>query len=184
MKMYNNDTVFENSNRPDRHSPMSQRILALALIAIPCLMIIFGLFIDALITSIITTNLAYVVLAIPAALILLSRSLFKRNSSRLRIASRWTLRPYEESLAGLDERERQVIDQAYRMSYRIIALVGWLAIAGVFANTYIWHLTYQPGQIGVFFILLGIIDLLSYLPTAIVVWKEEAQPALHVTPHI
>lgn len=175
MKLQNNDTVFEFSKTPDSHSPMSQRILALALIAIPCLMIVFGLFIDTLIASSIPdTNLAYLVLGIPpAVLILLSRSLLKSNSSHLRIASRWTLKSYEESIAGLDERERQVIDQAYRMSYRIIALVCWLAVTGVFANICIWHLTYYPGPIGIFSIMMGIIDLVSYLPTAIVVWKEE-----------
>ena len=177
MKLHNNETVFDNSNTPDRHSPMSQRILAFALIAIPCLMIVFGLFVDTLIPSSFTdNNLAYLVLipVIPIVLILLSRSLLKKShSSRLRMASRWTLKSYQESITGLDERERQVIDQAYRTSYRIIALAGWLAMAGIFANIALWHLTYHPGQIGIIFILFGIIDLVSYLPTAVVVWKEE-----------
>ena len=170
--MPNNDTVFDNSNTSDRHSLMSQQILALALIVIPCLMIVFGLFIDMLIASS-NTNLVYLALVIPTVLILLNRSLLKSNSSHIRIASRWTLKSYKESIAGLDERERQVIDQAYRMSYRTIALVCWLAIAAAFANISIWHLTYHPGQLGIFFIMFGIIDLVSYLPTAIVVWKEE-----------
>jgi hypothetical protein len=171
MKLYNNDTVFDNSHRP----PMSQQLLALALIVIPCLIIAFGLVIDTLINSFATDGtLAYmiVVMLVPAALIVLSRSLFKRNASPLRMASRWTLQSYEESIVGLDERERQVIDQAYRMSYRIVALVGWLAIAAVLANISFWHLTYHPGLVGIFCIMIGIIDLLSYLPTAIVVWKE------------
>jgi len=174
MKMHNNDTVFENFNAPERNSPMNSWMLAVALIAIPCLMIVFGLSIDTLIGSS-DTNFAYLLFFIPTALVLLNRLLLKNNSSQLRIASRWTLKSYEESIAGLDERERRVVDQAYRMSYRTIALVCWLAVAGIFANIYIWHLTYHPGQIGVFFILLGIIDLLSYLPTAIVVWNEEAK---------
>jgi hypothetical protein len=172
MKLHDNDTVFDNFNAPDRQSPMSSRMLALALIAIPCLLIVFGLFIDTLIGSSLT-NFVVLGLTIPTALVLLSRLLLKNNSSQLRIASRWTLKSYEESIAGLDERERRVIDQAYRMSYRTIALVCWLAIAGVFANISIWHLTYHPGQIGIFCIMFGIIDLVSYLPTAIVVWNEK-----------
>ena len=90
-------------------------------------MIVFGLFIDRLIASS-NTNLVYLAFVIPAVLILLNRSLLKSDSSHLRMASRWTLKSYGESIAGLDERERQVIDQAYRMSYRTIALVCWLAI--------------------------------------------------------
>ncbi len=172
MKLHNNATVFDSANTPDSHSPMSQRILALALIAIPGLMIVFGLFIDMLIASS-NTNLVYLVFVIPTMLIVLNRSLLKSNSSHLRIASRWTLKSYKESIAGLDERERQVIDRAYRMSYRTIALICWLAIAAAFANINIWHLTYHPGQLGIFFIMFGIIDLVSFLPTAIVVWKEE-----------
>src|SRR5450631_4516605 len=172
MKLHDNDTVFDNFNAPDGNSSMNSRMLAVALIALPCLMIVFGLFIDALIGSS-NTDFVYLLFVIPTALILLSRLLLKNNSSQLRIASRWTLKSYQESIAGLDERERRVIDQAYRMSYRTIALVCWLALAGVFANIYIWHLTYHPGQIGVFLILFGIIDLLSYLPTVIVVWNEK-----------
>jgi hypothetical protein len=176
MKLYNNDTVFDNSHTPESRSPMSQQLLALALIAIPCLIIAFGLVIDSLIKSIITdAGLAYLILImlVPAALIVLSRSLFKRNASPLRMASRWTLQSYEESIVGLDERERQVIDRAYRMSYRIVALVCWLAIASVLANISFWHLTYHPGLAGIFCIMIGIVDLLSYLPTAIVAWKEQ-----------
>ncbi|GHO99242.1 hypothetical protein KSF_092900 [Reticulibacter mediterranei] len=175
MKLYN-DTVFDNSNTPENRSPMSQQGLAVALIALPCLIIIFGLVIDRLIDSFATNGtLSYmtVVVLIPAVLIFLSRSLFKRNASPLRMASRWTLKSYEESIVGLDERERQVIDQAYRMSYRIVALICWLAIAAVFANISFWHLTYYPGLVGVVCIMMGVIDLLSYLPTAIVVWKEQ-----------
>ena len=172
MKLHNNDTAFDSLHASDRRSPINRQMLALALIAIPCLMIVFGLFIDTLIASS-NTNLVYLTFVIPTLLILLNRSLLKSNSSQIRIASRWTLKSYQESIVGLDERERQVIDQAYRMSYRTIALVCWLAIAGVFANIYIWHLTYHPGQIGFFFIMFGIIDLVSYLPTVIVVWKEE-----------
>ena len=172
MKLHDNDTVFENFNEQDRQSPMSSRMLAVVLIVLPCLMVVFGLSIDTLLGSS-DTNFAYLLFCIPTALVLLNRLLLKNNSSQLRIASRWTLKSYEESIAGLDEREKRVIDQAYRMSYRTIALVCCLAITGVFANMYIWHLTYHPGQIGVFFILFGIIDLVSYLPTAIVVWNEK-----------
>jgi len=136
-------------------------------------MIVFGLSIDRLIASS-NTDLVYLAFAIPTLLILLNRLLLKSNPSQLRIASRWTLKSYEESIAGLDERERQVIDQAYRTSYRIIALGCWLAIAAAFGIIYASHVTYHPGPIGIFFIMLGVIDLVSFLPTAIVVWKEEA----------
>jgi hypothetical protein len=175
MKLYNNDTVFNNSNTPEKHSPINQRMLALALIAIPCLLIAFGLVIDTLTeASIINANLTYLLFIVPTGLVVLDRTLFKNNSSHLSIASKWTLKSYEESIAGLDERERQVVDQAYRMSYRIIALICWLAFSGVFANIYMWHLTYRPGLLGVVCLMFGIIDLLSYLPPAIVIWKEEA----------
>jgi hypothetical protein len=155
---------------------MSQQLLAFALIAIPCIIIALGLVIDRFIDSFtVDGSLAYmsVVMLIPAALVFLSRSLFKRNASPLRMASRWTLKSYEENIAGLDERERQVIDQAYRMSYRIVALACWLAMAAVFASISFWHLTYHLGLVGIVWIMLGIIDLLSFLPTAIVVWKEQ-----------
>ena len=177
MKMHDNDTIFEKLNTPESHSPMSQRMIALVLIAIPCLMIVLGLFIDTLIGSsassvIVSINLVYVV--IPMLLIAASRLLLRNNPSPLIAASRWTMKSYEESIAGLDERERQVIDRAYRTSYRVIALVCWIALSGVLANLSLWHLTYHIGQIGVICIIFGVVDLLSYLPTTIVLWKEEA----------
>src|SRR5689334_19296081 len=102
MKLYN-ETVFDHSNTPENRPPMNQQLLAVALIALPCLIIAFGLVIDWLIVSIITNaSLYYIVVLIPAVLIFLSRSLFKRNASPLRMASRWTLKSYEESIVGLD----------------------------------------------------------------------------------
>src|SRR5690349_445375 len=133
MKLYNNETVFGNSNTPEQHFPINSRLLAVALIAIPCLAIVLGLFIDTLINSA-NTYLSYLILVIPALLIVSNRLIFKNNSSHLRTASQWTLKSYENSIAGLDERERQVVDQAYRMSYRVVALTCWLILAVILTN--------------------------------------------------
>jgi hypothetical protein len=173
MKLYNNDTVFDNSNTPEQRFPINSRLLAIALIAIPCLSIVLGLFIDALL-NIANTGLTYLILVIPAMLIASNRLLLKNNASPLRTASTFMLKSYEGSIAGLDERERQVIDQAYRMSYRIVAFTSCLILTIILMNITSWHLTYSIGVLGIICIIFGLVDLLCYLPTAIVIWKEEA----------
>jgi hypothetical protein len=176
MKLHNNDTVFDDSNIPDRHSPLSQRILALVLIAIPCLMIVFGLITGTLIkldaSNIIYGTEGYIPTAIIVVLIAVSYSLF-RNNPRLRRASMVTFRSYAQSVIGLDEREKLVIDQAFRTSYRIIALTCALVLACAVINVQTLHLAYHPGTTSVFYIMFGTLGLLIYLPTAIVAWKEE-----------
>jgi hypothetical protein len=177
MKLHNNETVFDNLNTPKRHYPMSSRILSLALIAISCLMIVFGLFIDRLPESN-TTNLFYLISCIPVTLFIIVQLFYlflRKSDPELRIASRWALK----SIAGLDEesdeRERQIIDQAYRTSYRIIELGFAVAFAILFVTEgwYRPYYTYHPGPIGIFLIMFGILSLMSFLPTAIVVWNKE-----------
>ncbi len=172
MKLYNNDTVFDNSNTPKQRFPINSQLLAIALIAIPCLSIVLGLFIDTLI-NIANTSLSYLLLAIPAVLIASNRLLLKNNSSPLRTAATLTFRSYEDTIAGLDERERQVIDQAYRMSYRVVAFTCCLILTLILMNIISWHLTYSIGVLGIICIIFGLVDLLCYLPTAIVIWKEQ-----------
>jgi hypothetical protein len=176
MKLHNNDTVFDNSNTPDRHSSMSQRILALALIVIPYLMIIFGLLTGTLIELDASNTIygigGYLPTVIIVVFVVLSYSLFK-NNPRLRRASMLTFRSYAQSVMGLDEREKLVIDQAFRTSYRIIALTCSLALVCALINIQTLRLPYHPGPISIFYIMLGAFGLLTYLPMAIVAWKEE-----------
>lgn len=177
MRLSDNDKVTDNAEILDRHSPMSQRVLALVLIAIPCLMIVFGLLTGTLIepdaSNIIYSIGLYLPTVMVVAFLVLSRFLFK-NNPRLRIASQWTLRSYTQSVMGLDEREKQVIDQAFRTSYRIIALACLLALICI-PNTDALHLhlLYHPDIISNLSIALGAAGILSYLPMAIVAWKEE-----------
>ena len=175
MRLPDNDKVTDNAEILDRHSPMKQRILASVLIAIPCLMIVFGLFTGTLSEPDTSNIIYYIGLYLPTVMIVaflvLSRFLFK-NNPRLRIASQWTLRSYTQSVMGLDEREKQVIDQAFRTSYRIIALACLLALICV-SNIGTLHLLYHPDIINNFCIALGAVGILSYLPMAIVAWKED-----------
>ena len=83
-----------------------------------------------------------------------------------------TFRSYSQSVVGLDEREKSVIDQAFRTSYRLIVLACVLVLACAVINVQIFHLAYHPGQISLFYIVFGVLGLLIYLPTVIVAWKE------------
>ena len=74
---------------------------------------------------------------------------------------------------GLDEREKLVIDQAFRTSYRIIALTCSLALACAVINVQTLRLPYHPGPISFFYITCGAFGLLISLPPAIVAWKED-----------
>jgi hypothetical protein len=155
---------------------MSQRILALALIAIPCLLIVFGLLTGTLIEPDASNNIYGMGGYLPAMIVVvvqvLSYSLFKSNP-RLRRASMLTLRSYAQSVVGLDEREKLVIDQAFRTSYRIIALACSLALFCAVINVQTLSLPYHPNSISIFYIMLGAVGLLIYLPMAIVAWKED-----------
>lgn len=84
-----------------------------------------------------------------------------------------TLRSYAQSVVGLDEREKLVIDQAFRTSYRIVALTCFLALVCAVINVQTLHLPYHPVAISIFYIMYGALCLLVYLPMAIVAWKEE-----------
>ncbi len=177
MKLHNNDTVFENSYRSDRHSLTSQRILALVLIIIPYLMIIFGLlagtFLELSSSNIIYGTGGYLPTMIILVFLGLSYSLFK-NNPRLRRASMLTFRSYTKSVMGLDEREKLVVDQAFRTSYRIVVLTCLLALVCALINVQIFHLSYQPRTVSILYIMYGVFGLLTYLPLAVVAWKEEA----------
>jgi hypothetical protein len=74
---------------------------------------------------------------------------------------------------GLDEREKLVIDQAFRTSYRIIALTCALALVCVLINVQTLRLPYHPGPVSILYITYGAFGLLIYLPPAIVAWKED-----------
>jgi hypothetical protein len=142
------------------------------LIAIPYLMIVFGLLADTLpgsgVSKSVDPQKVYLAAVISVMLRLLSSSLLKSNP-RLRRASQWKLQSYAQSVRGLDDRERLVIDQAFRTSYGIIALTCSLALVCAFINTF---LDYHLGPLGFFYIVLGAANLLFYLPTTIVAWKE------------
>ena len=175
MKLHTNDTIVDTSQLPERHSPMSRRILVFVLMAIPCLMIVFGLLTGTLL-RLNTSNIIYGIggylpTAIIIVLVVVSYSLFKNNPP-LRRASMLTFRSYSQSIVGLDEREKLVIDQAFRTSYRIIVFAGILALFLAVINVQTLHLPYHPGQISMFYIVFGVLGLLIYLPTAIVAWKE------------
>jgi hypothetical protein len=114
----------------------------------------------------------YLPTAIVVVFLILSYSLFK-NNPRLRRASMVTLRSYSQSVMGLDEREKLVIDQAFRTSYRIIALACFLILVCAAINAQTLNLPYHPGSTSIFYITFGAIGLLIYLPMAIVAWKEE-----------
>ena len=85
----------------------------------------------------------------------------------------WTLRSHRQSITGLDEREKVVIDQAFRTSYKILALTCLLALVCALINVQTLHLPYHPGPISIFYITSGAFGLLIYLPPAIVAWKED-----------
>jgi hypothetical protein len=176
MRLPNNDTVFDDWNTPERQSTMRQRILALVLIVIPCLMIVFGLLTGTLIevnaSNIVYGIGGYLPTVTAVVFMVLSYSLF-RNNPRLRRASMLTLRSYAQSVMGLDEREKLVIDQAFRISYRIIGLTCFLALVCVLVNVQTLHLPYHPGPTSIFYIMFGALGLLVYLPMAIVAWKEK-----------
>jgi hypothetical protein len=176
MKLPDNATIVDYSETPDRHSPMSQRVLVFVLIAIPCLMIVFGLLTAILIrpnvSNIIYGIGGYLPIVIGWVFLVLNYSLLK-NNPRLRRASMLTFRSYAQSVMGLDEREKLVIDQAFRTSYRIIALTCLLALVCALINVQALHLPYHPGSISIFYITCGAFGLLFYLPKAIVAWKED-----------
>ncbi len=81
-------------------------------------------------------------------------------------------RSYSQSVVGLDEREKLVIDQAFHTSYRIIVMACILTLVCVLINVQTFHLPYHPGGISFFYIACGAFGLLLYLPMAIVAWKE------------
>ncbi len=175
MKLPDNDKMFDYAEPPDKYLSLRQRIYACILIAIPCLMCIFGLLagiirLDA--SNEIYGIGGYLPMVIVVGFIALSYALF-RNNPRLRRASMLTLRPYAESVRGLDEREKLVIDQAFRTSYRVIGLICFLVLVCMIADVQTVRLPYHPGAMSFFYIAFGVIGLLIYLPMAIVAWKEE-----------
>ena len=165
------------SARRDRGTLLQRRALILGFLAIPCLLIIVGVGLGFLALGVPNLGITLGISFTAAFAFLLSLFLFKpyllKDNPRLRKASRWTLRySYQESVLRLDEREKLVIDQAYRTSYEILALVCFLLTFCLFFNTATWHLAYRLGFAGSYCIFLGVVSLLSYLPVTVVAWHE------------
>jgi hypothetical protein len=75
----------------------------------------------------------------------------------------------------LDEREKLVIDQAFRTSYRILAMACYLVAFCLFIINIApapLHLAYHLGVYGGGCIFGGVLCLLQYLPTTVVAWHE------------
>jgi hypothetical protein len=170
-----NNKIYSNYEESEGRAPVSRRLLVAVLIALPCLMIIFGFLIGTLITpdksNIIFGLGGYLPTVIILLIIGLGYSLL-RNNPQLRRATLWTFRSYADSITGLDEREKLVVDQAYRSSYRTIVALCVLAMFSALVNVQTLHLTFHLGAVSFFYIALGIFGLLLYLPTAIVAWNE------------
>ena len=110
--------------RRDRATLLHRRVQILGLLAIPCLLIIVGVGLGPLPLPWIAFLAVFVMLL---SLYLFNACLLRENP-RLRKASRWRgfRSTYQESVMGLDEREKLVIDQAFRTSYRILAMACYL----------------------------------------------------------
>lgn len=174
MKYVKNENASHDPNvsaRSDRGTFLQRRALILGILALPCLLIVFGLIVETFL------GLAGSGIALPASFALLLftvlfNSYLLKDNPRLRKASQWTFRSYRKSVMGLDEREKLVIDQAFRMSYRILALALCVVLLLVFSNIWYLHLAYRLGQVGSIYILMGAVCLLQFLPAIIVAWHE------------
>lgn len=154
-----------------RRTLIQHRALILAMFALPCLMLAYGLIVDPL-TGPTESGIPFLApFAFLLFVVLFNLTLFKGNPL-LRKASQWTFRSYRHSVMGLDEREKLVVDQAFRTSYRILALTCALLVVCLFSNLYYLHLAYRLGTVGSAYILFGAACLLQYLPATIVAWQE------------
>jgi hypothetical protein len=176
MKYVNNEHASQDPNvsvRSDRGIFIQRRALILGILAYNCLLIIVGLGLGTFATN--TPLLQYLLLLPPFAFLLslvFFNSYFFKDNPRLRRASKGTFGSYRKSIIGLDEREKLVIDQAFRTSYRILALVGYLLAICLIINNIYLHLAYRLGSAGTIWITLGVLCLLIYLPSYVVAWHE------------
>ena len=159
--------------RRDRATLLHRRVQILGLLAIPCLLIIVGVGLGPFPLPWIAFLAVFVMLL---SLYLFNACLLRENP-RLRKASRWRgfRSTYQESVMGLDEREKLVIDQAFRTSYRILAMACYLVAFCLFIINIApapLHLVYHLGVYGGACIFGGVLCLLQYLPTTVVAWHE------------
>lgn len=171
MKQFSNDTPIDHEETSKRRSPVTQRVLVVLLIVMSCLAIVSGL-LTGVSSSFVLSELGPVGTIVT---IVVYYSLLK-NNPHLRKASRLSWQSIIQPGRGLDEREKLVLDQAFRISYGIIALIVWFVCVLGFVWFFILrhlHLTYHIDQSGFAVMATGTIFLLVYLPTAVVAWKEE-----------
>lgn len=183
MKLFDNNAVVDREETSGRHSPMVRRVLIFVLIAIPCLMIVFGLPAGLLLGPGVSLNSGLPMLGLflsPWVTLAVCYALFKSNPS-VGNATKWLAISILRHFKGLDERERLVVEQAFRLSYTIIVLIGTiilvliggLVLLNVTTNTFFVNLTYHIWPLGIFYAVSGAMYLLLYLPMSIIAWKEE-----------
>jgi len=165
MKYVNNEHASQDPNgsaRSDRGTLIQRRALILGILAIPCLLTIVGLGLGPL---------ALPWFTMPAIFAFLTFLLFfiaylLKEIPLLRKASQYTF--WYQKTIRLDEREKLVIDQAFRTSYRILALVCVICL--IYNNDL--HLSNRMGPAVSPYILAGVLWLLIFLPATIVAWHE------------
>jgi hypothetical protein len=175
MKYVNNEHASQDLNvsaHSDRGTLLQRRVQILGILAIPCLLIIVGLGLG-------TLALPWIIFAAAVAAVsafflfnFLFDSYILKDNPRLRIASKSTYGSYRKSVMGLDEREKLVIDQAFRTSYRILALICYFLVICLFINMTSLHLAYRLGLAGSCCIVMGVLCLLRTIPGTVVAWHE------------
>jgi hypothetical protein len=88
----------------------------------------------------------------------------------------WNQQSYQRRVMGLDEREKLVVDQAFRRSYQILASVCALLLLFLGINITELHsrVVFHPDGNEILTVYTAAIWLLTYLPATIVAWKERS----------
>jgi len=172
MEQLRNDTPIDHEKTAKRPSPVAQRVLAVLLVVMPCLTIVSGLLIGL--------SSSYGLLGI-VGLFVTGAVFFslRKNNPLLKKAeawSTWSLQSRIRADKELDERERLVLYQALRLSYFLIAILVWfVGVVGLvwfLILSHFLHPTYHIESSEFYYVFLGTLFLVLYLPTAVVAWKE------------
>lgn len=181
-------STLDTSPHSDRWILIRRRALLVGMTALPCLLIVAGLLVGPLIL-LVGEDVGSVIFAALLLLAILPYGLWTKfsllkDNPRLKKASisllwfsTWIPRTYQQSVMGLDEREKLVVDQSFRASYRILALACFLVLSGLLflqnmSFLYLAYPVYRFEPTASLDVLLGVVFLLQFLPVTIVAWKE------------
>ncbi len=158
----------------NRRILIQYRALILGIFALPFLSLIFGLTADTFFPGLAGSKIivALPLLAGPLFFLLFYSCLLKDNRHLREAALRWTSRAYRNNVTKLDEREKLIMDQAFRTSYRLLTGAFIVTVAVLNYLVIDWQLSYHLGSNGFYEILWGAIILSRFLPAAVVAWYE------------